>query len=62
MGQQDTSHTANSSTDAFSTLAGTIKPRTFQLGTAGWIHFLQAKHAKDETLSAVEMATLMSRW
>jgi hypothetical protein len=34
-----------------------IKPLKFQLGTAYWVDFLQAKCAQDETLSAVEMAT-----
>jgi hypothetical protein len=39
-----------------------IKPRTFQLGPADWVHLLQDKYATDETLSAVEIATVMSRW
>jgi len=60
MGQRDASDAANSLMCSAHLLE--IKPQTFQLCAADWVHFLQAKYAKDETMSAVEMATGMYRW
>jgi len=57
MGQRDTSDTANSWMCSARLLA--INPRTLQLDTADWVHLLQAKYTKDETLSAVEMANVL---